>query len=148
MVEALDNKVIDSENVMEKQEQSDYDYSRETYKEIIKNGRESILEAMEVARESGHPRAYEVLSKLFKDTGDVTDKLMDLNKKRRDIKEPARGQTLLPPGSTTNHVYIGSTSDLQKMIQDADTTGKTEVNLSRKRLEKDITPDIKYEERR
>jgi hypothetical protein len=89
-----------------------------TYYEIIEHGKTAIAEALEVAQGSEHPRAYEVLSKLLKDVADVADKLMDLNKKRKDIEEPAKQNSALPPGASTltNNVFVGSTSDLQRML--------------------------------
>ena len=64
---------------------SDYDYSRETYYELIEKGKDALENMIEVARESEHPRAYEVLSGMIKNVSDVNDRLMDLNKKQRDI---------------------------------------------------------------
>ena len=62
-------------------------YSRETYYDLIEKGRESLDLMIEVARESEHPRAFEVLSNMIKGISDVNDKLMDLNKKRKDINK-------------------------------------------------------------
>jgi len=104
---------------------NDYEYTKATLYDLIEKGREGIEEMMEVARNSEHPRAYEVLAKLIKDTGDVSDKLMDLNKKHKEINKEEVKQ--LPPTQTTNNVFIGSTTDLQRMLQDAN--------------EKDITPE-------
>lgn len=116
--ETRDNKKPDSKRQMELQVKSDYDYSRETYYDIIQNGREAMEEAIEVARETQHPRAFEVLSGLIKNIGDVTDKLMDLNKKHKDITEPATKtkEYDTPEGKTTNNVFIGTSSDLQRML--------------------------------
>ena len=55
---------------------SDYDYSRETYYDLLEKGRESLADTIEVARHSEHPRAYEVLSGIIKNLSDVNDKLM------------------------------------------------------------------------
>ena len=63
----------------------DYDYSRATYYELIEKGKESLDLMIEVARESEHPRAFEVLSGLIKNLADTNDKLMDLNKKHKDV---------------------------------------------------------------
>lgn len=104
---------------------NDYNYTKETLYDLIEKGREGIEEMIEVARTSEHPRAYEVLAKLIKDTADVSDKLMDLNKKHKDINREEQKQ--LPPSQTTNNVFIGSTTDLQRMLQDS--------------KEKDVTPD-------
>ena len=74
---------------------------------------------IEVARESEHPRAYEVLSGMIKNISDVNDKLMDLNKKQVDISKTDEEPKQL--GGTTNNLYL-TTSDLQKMM--ANTDGK------------------------
>ena len=94
--------------------QSDYDYSRQTYYELIEKGRESLEDMIEVARASEHPRAYEVLSGMIKNISDVNDKLMDLNKKQKDINREEEPKQI---GNTTNNVFLGSTSDLQKLLQ-------------------------------
>ena len=92
---------------------NDYDYSRETYYELIEKGKDALENMIEVARESEHPRAYEVLSGMIKNVSDVNDRLMDLNKKQKDIDKEEVRQV----GSTTNNVFLGSTSDLQKILQ-------------------------------
>lgn len=96
----------------------DYQYSREVLYDLIEKGRNALEDMIEVARESEHPRAFEVLSGLIKNTADVNDKLLDLTKKHKDInrKEEDKPAAL---GNTTNNVYIGSTADLQRMLQDA-----------------------------
>lgn len=99
----------DSENNIK----SDYEYSRDTYYELIQKGREAMDLMIEVARESEHPRAFEVLSNMIKNVSDVNDKLMDLNKKNKDINKEETKQV----GSTTNNVFIGSTTDLQRLLQ-------------------------------
>lgn len=96
---------------------SDYDKSRETYYDLIEKGQDALSMMMEVARESEHPRAYEVLSGMIKNISDVNDKLMDLNKKNKDIKKndlPA----LENNGDTNNTIFVGSSTDLQRMLQD------------------------------
>ena len=65
---------------------SDYEYSRDTYYELLEKGKMSLETMMEVARESEHPRAFEVLSNMIKNLSDVNDRLMDLNKKNKDLE--------------------------------------------------------------
>lgn len=113
----------------DKKYDNDYEYTKQTLYDLIEKGREGIEEMIEVAKSSEHPRAYEVLSKLIKDVGDVSDKLMDLNKKHKDITKPEREEQEKLPGHTTNNVFIGTTTDLQRMLQDANAS-----------VEKDITP--------
>ncbi len=118
---------------------SDYDKSRETYYDLIEKGQDALSMMMEVARESEHPRAYEVLSGMIKNVADVNDKLMDLNKKNKDINKtdvPA-----LENATTNNNVFIGSTTDLQRMLQDV----KTEKPAAKVNNVIDITPRIKDE---
>jgi len=70
---------------------------------------------VEVARESEHPRAFEVLSNMMKNMADINDKLMDLNKKNKDINKEEVKQVA---SNTTNNVFLGSTADLQRLLND------------------------------
>ena len=95
----------------------DYNFSRNTYKELISTGMGSLDSLVEIAKESEHPRAFEVLAKSIKDIGDVTDKLMSLQKSKQDLvgkKEEERSKI------TNNNMFIGSTTDLQRMLLDND----------------------------
>lgn len=94
---------------------SDYEYSRETYYDLLEKGRESLELMIEVARESEHPRAFEVLSNMMKNMADINDKLMDLNKKNKEITTDKNQRQL--EGNTTNNLFIGSTTELQRFLQ-------------------------------
>jgi hypothetical protein len=94
----------------------DYTTSRDTYHDIIEKGRESMDLMIEVARESEHPRAFEVLSGMMKNMADVTDKLMDLNKKHKEINKDDDQPKQV--GNTTNNLFVGTTTDLQRLIND------------------------------
>jgi|TARA_R100001509_G_C4855687_1_gene211645 hypothetical protein len=99
--------------VSKKNIKTDYDYSRDTYYELLEKGKESMELMIEVARESEHPRAFEVLSNMMKNMADINDKLMDLNKKEKDINQEEAKQI----GNTTNNnVFLGSTAELQKVL--------------------------------
>jgi len=91
---------------------SDYDYSRETYYDLLEKGREAMEDMIHVARESEHPRAYEVLSNMIKNLSDVNDKLMDLNKKNKEMTQQPKQVE-----NQQNNFFVGSTADLQKMLQ-------------------------------
>lgn len=95
--------------------QDDYIESRETYKELIGKGNEAIDLMMELARDSQHPRAFEVLATLLKTQADNNDKLLDLQKKVKALKEPAKG-ALNPQVTNNTSIFYGSTADLQRMI--------------------------------
>ena len=96
---------------------NDYDYSRETYYELIEKGKDALENMIEVARESEHPRAYEVLSGMIKNVSDVNDRLMDLNKKQ---KEMDKREEVKQVENQQNNFYVGSTADLQKMLRESD----------------------------
>ena len=121
----------------EKNVDNDYKYSRDTYYELVEKGKESLELMIEVARESEHPRAFEVLSGMIKNVGDVNDKLMDLNKKNKDINKS--DISMKAEGTTNNNLFIGSTTDLQRMLQDVEKTAKPANNVI------DLTPRLKDE---
>jgi|TARA_B100001964_G_scaffold121475_1_gene134848 hypothetical protein len=92
----------------------DYEYSRKTYKDLIDTGVRSLDVLAELARESEHPRAFEVLSKTIKDIGDTTEKLMDLQKSKKEInKVEAEEKKQI----TNNNLFVGSTTELQRILQ-------------------------------
>lgn len=95
--------------------QKDYEYSRGQLYSIIEKGQEAINGILELAQESDSPRAYEVAGQLIKNVGDVTDKLIDLQKKMKDINQEQKGST--PTSVTNNAVFLGSTAELQKFLK-------------------------------
>jgi hypothetical protein len=97
--------------------QVDYEVSRETYKQLIDKGDQAIDLMMELARDSQHPRAFEVLAGLLKTQADNTDKLADLQKKMTALRSPKGGAKDSSSGKiTNNNVFVGSTTDLQRFI--------------------------------
>ena len=95
--------------------QKDYEYTRANLYSLIEKGQESLNGIMELAGESASPRAYEVAGQLIKSVADSTDKLMDLQKKVKEIEEdnPKTQNTV-----TNNALFVGSTSELSKMLKD------------------------------
>ena len=91
----------------------DYEYSRANLYSLIEKGQEAINGIMELAGEGGSPRAYEVAGQLIKNVGDVADKLIDLQKKVKEVEEDASK----PTNVTNNAVFIGSTSELSKLLK-------------------------------
>ena len=92
----------------------DYEYSRKTYKDLIDTGVRSLDVLAELARESEHPRAFEVLSKTIKDIGDTTEKLMDLQKSKKEINKVEVEEK---KQITNNNLFVGSTTELQRILQ-------------------------------
>ena len=94
--------------------EKDYEYSRANLYSLIEKGQEAINGIMEVAGEGGSPRAYEVAGQLIKSVADTTDKLIDLQKKLKDVEDDSKKTT---NNVTNNAVFVGSTSELQKMLK-------------------------------
>jgi predicted house-cleaning noncanonical NTP pyrophosphatase (MazG superfamily) len=102
----------------EKNIDDDYEYSRQVYYDLISKGQEGIEEMLELARASEHPRAFEVLSGMIKNVSDVSDRLMALNKTKKQIEQLNRTPALENNGGTTNNnIFIGSTTELQRFLQ-------------------------------
>lgn len=104
---------------------NDYDYSRETYYELIEKGKDALENMIEVARESEHPRAYEVLATMIKNVSDVNDRLMDLNKKQKDINKT---DDVKQVENTQNNYFMGSTTDIQRMLRESEEVIDVEPN--------------------
>ena len=92
----------------------DYEYTRANLYSLIEKGQEAINGIMELAGEGGSPRAYEVAGQIIKSVADTTDKLMELQKKVKEVDEESPSKT---NNVTNNAVFIGSTSDLSKMLK-------------------------------
>lgn len=99
------------------QVEEDFDYSRKNYQDLLEKGGLALDGILEVARESQHPRAYEVAATMMKNLADMTDKLMHLQKQRKDLQ----GNTAVAPTKVTNVekavIFNGSTADLLKQIR-------------------------------
>ena len=92
----------------------DYDYTRGNLYSIIEKGQEAIDGILELAQESEMPRAYEVAGQLIKSVSDATDKLMDLQKKLKDVEEEKQSKG---PSTVNNALFVGSTAELQKLLK-------------------------------
>ena len=109
MKQELPNVVLKKNDV-----EKDYKYTRGQLYSLIEKGQEAINGIMEVAGESASPRAYEVAGQLIKSVADSTDKLMDLQKKMKDIDEEG---TKTQNNVTNNALFVGSTSELSKLLK-------------------------------
>ena len=101
----IDEKKTDIDN--------DYDYSRENYYNLIEKGQQAIEGILDIAKEGQHPRAYEVAGQLIGQVAQVTDKLQDLQKKLKELKEVTKKSDT----KIQNALFVGSTAELQKMLQ-------------------------------
>ena len=94
--------------------EKDYEYTRGNLYSIIEKGQEAINGILELAQESEMPRAYEVAGQLIKSVSDATDKLMDLQKKLKEVEEEKESKG---PTTVNNALFVGSTSELSKLLK-------------------------------
>ena len=94
--------------------EKDYEYTRGNLYSIIEKGQEAINGILELAQDSEIPRAYEVAGQLIKSVSDATDKLMDLQKKLKDVEEEKASKG---PNTVNNSLFVGSTAELAKMLK-------------------------------
>ena len=95
--------------------QTDYVQSRDNFYELVEKGKKALDGAMDIARETDQPRAYEVVAQLLKNVTDTNKEIIELQKRMEDLKAHDRklGNT-----NINNALFVGSTADLQKMLQD------------------------------
>ena len=93
---------------------NDYEYQRQNFYNLVERGNDAITGILELARESEHPRTYEVAGNLIKQVEEVTEKLGDLQEKMKKLKEVPDNA----PKNVTNALFVGSTAELQKMLKD------------------------------
>ncbi len=94
--------------------EKDYEYTRGNLYSIIEKGQEAINGILELAQDSEMPRAYEVAGQLIKSVSDATDKLMDLQKKVKDVNEDSSSKG---PSTVNNALFVGSTAELAKLLK-------------------------------
>jgi hypothetical protein len=92
----------------------DYEYTRGNLYSLIEKGQEAVNGALELAQETEQARAYEVAGQLIKSVADATDKLLDLQKKLKDVEEDTKKSS---PTNVTNALFVGSTADLAKLLK-------------------------------
>lgn len=108
-----------TQDELKKHLDDDYEFSRETYRNLVSKSNDAIEQMLNLAMQSEHPRAFEVLSNMLKNTSDMTDKLMELQKRRKAMVEQEQQDGVQPAQALTqNNIFMGSTTDLQKHLID------------------------------
>jgi len=92
---------------------ADYKYSRENLYSLVERGQDAIDGILTLAKETDHPRTYEVAGQLIKNVGEVTEKLLQLQEKMKKLND----EVVKRPGKVTNALFVGSTTELQKMLK-------------------------------
>lgn len=115
IIPRIESKIEKIERIESDDVKKDYEYTRGNLYSIIEKGQEALNNALELAVDNGQPRAYEVVGQLIKNVSDATDKLLDLQKKLKEIEEvkPSKG----PTSVTNNALFIGSTAELSKFLK-------------------------------
>ena len=111
--EPVQKKVIPRPKENNEDIENDYKYQRENFYNLVEKGTDAIEGILEIARESEHPRTYEVAGNLIKQVAEVTEKLGELQEKMKRLKEVPNNT----PKSVTNALYVGSTAELQKLLK-------------------------------
>ena len=123
-VEPVDTSKNNKIKKVEEKEDStlDYEYSRGNLYSLMEKGQEALNGILEVAQGSDHPRAYEVAGQIIKSVGDTTDKLIDLQAKMKNLKKEDKDS----PKTVNNALFVGSTSDLSKLLKKGVLNNKVE----------------------
>ena len=97
----------------QEEQNSDYKYSREVFYSLVERGQDAIEGILDIARESEHPRVYEVAGQLIKTVSETTEKLIDLQAK---MKELDKDDSM--PNKVSNNLFVGSSTELQRLLKD------------------------------
>lgn len=107
--------VVTKDDIKEKID-SDFTYAREQIYNVLVKSQEAVEDMVDIARQSQHPKSYEVLNSMLKTLADVATNLVDLQKKQQEIIKMSGNQPSDQPQTINNNLFVGSTSELQKMI--------------------------------
>lgn len=113
----VDSNYEEPKPVVDDDIKKDYEFTRGNLYSIISKGQEALDSALELAIDGGQPRAYEVVGQLIKNVSDATDKLLDLQKKLKDIEDPSKVKS--QTNVTNNALFIGSTAELSKFLKNS-----------------------------
>jgi len=101
-----------SDHIKHEEQNSDYKYSREVFYGLVERGQDAIEGILDIARESEHPRVYEVAGQLIKTVGETTEKLIDLQSKMKELDKDSN-----MPNKVQNNLFVGSSTELQRLLK-------------------------------
>lgn len=104
------------------QAEDDFDYARKNLYDVIGKSQEALEDMIDVARQSQHPRAYEVLNQMLKNVAEISKDLIDLQKKKKELLKPDNEG----PQTVNNNLFVGTTADLNRMIEEAQAKKESE----------------------
>jgi hypothetical protein len=97
--------------------ESDYDRTRNNLHSLLQLGQDALFHALEIAKSTEHPRAFEVVGNLMKQLSDVNSQLLDLHDKKRRLDVPTKAEEVSNKQITNNAIFVGSTSELNKFLE-------------------------------
>jgi hypothetical protein len=112
-LEVIDNTTGEITKTPEGKIEDDYDVTRNNLRALLVTGQEALMQALEVAKQSEHPRAFEVVGNLMKQLADVNQQLMDLHQQKAKLDAP-KGDSKV---TNNNAIFVGSTAELNKLIK-------------------------------
>jgi len=95
----------------------DFNTSRKNLRELLEQGQTALMHALDVARQSEHPRAFEVVGNLMKQLADVNQQLMDIHQQKKKLEDPSK-ESKDKPKTVNNNLFVGTTADLNKLLKD------------------------------
>lgn len=116
IIDATTGEIVESG---EQKIETDYDVARANLRELLTTGQTALMQALEVAKQSEHPRAFEVVGNLMKQLADVNQQLMDLHQQKQKLDAPKAGEKAKV--TNNNAIFVGSTHELAKMIKNMNT---------------------------
>lgn len=114
-LEPINKDIVQAKEIVKQSKlDNDFEYARSNLYQVIEHGSNALSDLLEVAQQSQHPRAYEVVANLVKTLADANVTLLDITKKKQDINNEAHGRA---PSTVNNNLFVGSTGELQKLIK-------------------------------
>lgn len=109
-----DGEVLPSDTAIE----DDFNTSRKNLRELLEQGQTALMHALDVARQSEHPRAFEVVGNLMKQLADVNQQLMDIHQQKKKLEQPGKETKDTKAKTVNNNLFVGTTADLNKLLKD------------------------------
>jgi hypothetical protein len=118
------NEIVPSSSKIGENIDYDYDTSRNNLHKLLNQGQDALYSALEIAKQSEHPRAFEVVGNLMKQLADINEQLLKLSEKKNKLDNPVQVKGQEPKNVTNNAIFVGSTSELSSLINKMNNKGE------------------------
>jgi len=118
-VASMGQEIVPASNKVEENVNYDYDSARNNLHKLLNQGQDALYHALEIAKQSEHPRAFEVVGNLMKQLADTNEQLLALSERKQKLDAPKPGADSQPNKQVTNNnaIFVGSTSELGNLIK-------------------------------